>query len=234
MNHNKSPDGLFGFTSLLKVVFILGLLVGSMALLAGRWTWWAGWIFLGVFTLYSLALVGWLAAVDPDLVRERQQDADPHNEPYEQIIIPLMVILELGLMVVSTLDSGRWGWSAVPLPARITGWLLLGVPGAVLPWVFRTNTFASGVGRIQEDRNHRVVAKGPYRIVRHPMYAGVILGVLGLPLALGSWWALIPAGLLSGLFVVRTALEDRMLLQQLPGYVEYAQRTRHRLLPGIW
>jgi protein-S-isoprenylcysteine O-methyltransferase Ste14 len=90
------------------------------------------------------------------------------------------------------------------------------------------------VGRIQEDRNHRVVAKGPYRIVRHPMYAGVILGVLGLPLALGSWWALIPAGLLSGLFVVRTALEDQMLLRQLPGYAEYAQRTRHRLLPGIW
>jgi protein-S-isoprenylcysteine O-methyltransferase Ste14 len=234
MNHNKSSDGLFGFTSLLKVVFILGLLVGSMALLAGRWTWWAGWIFLSVFTLYSLALVGWLAVVDPSLLRERQQDADPHNESYEQIIIPLMVTLELGLMVVSALDSGRWGWSAVPLPARITGWLLLGVPGAVLPWVFRTNTFASGVGRIQEDRNHRVVAKGPYRIVRHPMYAGVILGVLGLPLALGSWWALIPAGLLSGLFVVRTALEDRMLLQQLPGYAEYAQRTRHRLLPGIW
>lgn len=234
MSHNKSSDDLFGFASILKVVLILVLLVGSMALLAGRWTWWAGWVFLGAFTLYSLALVGWLAVVDPDLARERQQDADPHNEPYEKIILPLMVVLELGTLGVAVLDGGRFAWSTVPLVARIAGWFLLGMTGAILPWVFRTNTFASGVGRIQEDRDHRVVVSGPYRIVRHPMYTGVILGILGLPLALGSWWALIPAGLLIGLFVVRTALEDKMLLRQLPGYEEYAQQTRCRLLPGIW
>jgi protein-S-isoprenylcysteine O-methyltransferase Ste14 len=234
MTHKETSVDLFGLNSLLKVILIEGLLIGSMALLAGRWTWWPGWIFLGVFTLYSLALFGWLAGVDPDLVRERQRDADPRNEPYEKVIIPLMVMLELGLLVVSVLDGGRFGWSTVPLMARFVGWFLLGVTGTILPWVFRTNTFASGIGRIQEDRDHQVVVNGPYRIVRHPMYAGVISGMLGLPLALGSWWALIPAGLLMGLFVVRTVLEDRMLLQQLPEYEEYAQQTRYRLLPGIW
>lgn len=234
MNHGKSSADLFSFASFLKVILILALLVGSLALLAGRWTWWAGWVFLGVFTLYSLALFSWLAVADPELALERQKDADPRNEPYEKIILPLMVILELGLLVVSALDGGRFGWSTVPLMIRAVGWSLLGVAGFILPWVFRTNTFASGVGRIQKDRSHQVITNGPYRIVRHPMYAGVILGVLGLPLLLGSWWALIPAGLLAGLFAVRTALEDRMLIQQLPGYTAYAQRTRYRLIPGIW
>lgn len=234
MNQNKSSDGLVDFGSILKVVLSVILLVGSMVLLAGRWTWWAGWVFLVVFIPYSLVLFAWLAAVDPDLARERQQDADPRNEPYEKVIIPLMVVLELGLLAVAVLDAGRFGWSTVPLFVRVIGWLLLGAAGAILPWVFRTNSFASGVGRIQADRAHRVVVDGPYRFIRHPMYAGVILGMLGLPLALGSWWALIPAVLLAGLFAVRTALEDRMLIQQLPGYPAYAQQTRYRLLPGIW
>lgn len=234
MNQDKSSIGLFDFGRPLKVVLSVVLLAGSLALLAGRWTWWAGWVFLGVFMLYSLVLSVWLASVDPGLARERRQDADPHNAPYEKVILPVMIVLELGLLVVAVLDAGRFGWSHVPLTARVVGWLLLGAAGAVLPWVFRTNSFASGVGRIQADRSHQVVVDGPYRFVRHPMYAGVIVGVLGLPLALGSWWALIPAVLLAGLFVVRTALEDQMLQQQLPGYPEYARHTRYRLLPGIW
>jgi len=234
MDRKQLPERLFGFDSLVKTAILLGMLVGGIALLAGRWDWWAGWAFVGAFTLYSLALFGWLAGVDPALARERQQDADPRNEPYERVLMPLMVTLEIALVVLAALDSGRFGWSAVPLAARIAGWLLLGVTGGVLPWVFHANTFASGVGRIQADRAHQVVTEGPYRIVRHPMYAGVILGMLGLPLALGSWWALVPGGLLAILFVMRTALEDRMLLRELPGYADYALRTRYRLAPGIW
>jgi protein-S-isoprenylcysteine O-methyltransferase Ste14 len=234
MTQEQKTSGLFGIKSLLKVILIESLLIGFMALLAGRWTWLPGWIFLGVYSLYSLALFGWLAVTDPDLLRERQRDADPRNEPYEKIILPLMVILELGLLGVSVLDGGRFGWSTVPQFVRFIGWLLLGVTGAILPWVFRTNTFASGVVRIQEDRDHQLIVNGPYRIVRHPMYAAVISGILGLPLALGSWWALIPAGLLIGLFVLRTALEDRTLARQFPDYKKYAQQTRYRLLPGIW
>lgn len=227
-------EPLFRPVDAVKLVATVAVLVGAIAGLAGRWDWWPGWVFLGVFITYSLALFWWLARVDPDLARERQRDADERNQPYERVIVPLMVVLEVALLVVAVLDNGRFGWSAVPVRARFLGWLLLVVPGVMIPWVFRTNTFASGVGRIQDSREHHVVTDGPYRYVRHPMYAGVIVGFLGLPLALGSWWALIPGVLLAALFVVRTGLEDRVLVGQLPGYAAYAQRTRFRLLPGIW
>ncbi|MBN1310749.1 MAG: isoprenylcysteine carboxylmethyltransferase family protein, partial [Anaerolineae bacterium] len=204
----KDREPLYGPGDFLKVIVTLAILVGAMALLAGRWDWMAGWTFLGVFTVYSLALFGWLSNVDPELARERQQDDDDRNQPYERVIIPLMVILELNLLVVATVDSGRFGWSTVPVWARVAGWALLAVAGAVLPWVFHTNTFASGVGRIQDDREHHVITNGPYRYVRHPMYTGVIAGFIGLPLALGSWWALIPGGLLIVTFIYRTWQED--------------------------
>jgi protein-S-isoprenylcysteine O-methyltransferase Ste14 len=227
-------EPLYGLGDLLKVVVMLAILVGAMALLAGRWDWMAGWVFLGIFTVYSLVLFVWLSVIDPGLARERRRDADERNQPYERVIIPLMVILELSLLIVATLDGGRFGWSTVPVWARVAGWSLLAVAGAVLPWVFHTNTFASGVGRIQDDREHHVITNGPYRYVRHPMYTGVIIGFIGLPLALGSWWALIPGGLLILTFIYRTWQEDRFLTVSLPGYAEYAQQTRCRLLPGIW
>ena len=101
-------------------------------------------------------------------------------------------------------------------------------------WVTAANTYLSRLVRIQEDRGHQVVTTGPYRFVRHPMYAGLVVLIPCLPLFLGSWWALVPAGLIAILFVIRTALEDRTLRAELPGYAEYAQHVRYRLLPGIW
>ena len=236
--HTSRPreyrNSLYSLGGIVKVIATLAILVGFMVFLTGRWDWIAGWTFLGAFTVYSLTLFGWLSRIDPELARERQQDTDERNQPYERVIIPLMVLLELILLVVATLDGGRFGWSSVPIWARGIGWTLLAVTGAILPWVFRTNTFASGVGRIQDDREHHVITSGPYRYVRHPMYAGVIIGFIGLPMALGSWWALILGGLLILTFIYRTWQEDRFLTVSLPGYVIYAQKTRYRLLPGIW
>lgn len=231
---HEGQEAPFRPVDALRLVILLALLVGAIAGLAGRWDWWPGWTFLGALILYSMALFFWLARVDPGLARERQRDADERNQPYERVVVPVMVVLEVALLSVAVLDSGRYGWSAVPVWARAAGWLMMALTGAMLPWVFRTNSFASGVGRIQDDREHRVVTGGPYRYVRHPMYAGVIIGFLGLPLALGSWWALIPGVLLAGLFVIRTALEDDMLHDQLAGYEAYARQTRYRLFPGIW
>jgi protein-S-isoprenylcysteine O-methyltransferase Ste14 len=96
------------------------------------------------------------------------------------------------------------------------------------------NAYLSSWARIQEDRGQVVVTEGLYATVRHPMYLGIAIGFAGIPLALGSWWALIPGLMIVGLFVYRTAREDRMLRQKLPGYEEYAAKVRHRLLPGIW
>lgn len=232
-DHNEK-DALYTFVDGIKIGVTLAFVVGGMVLLAGRWDWWAGWIFLGVFITYCLILFAWLAWIDPGLARERRKDADERNQAYEFVIIPLMGVLEMALLIVATLDAGRFGWSSVPAWARVIGWLMLGITGAILPWVFKTNTFASGVGRIQEERSHHVISDGPYRYVRHPMYVGVCLAFIGLPLVLGSWWAFIPTGLLLGVYIIRTTLEDRMLHEQLPGYAEYAQRTRFRMIPGVW
>jgi protein-S-isoprenylcysteine O-methyltransferase Ste14 len=105
---------------------------------------------------------------------------------------------------------------------------------ALIWWVMATNTYLSEVVRIQEERGHRVIKDGPYQFIRHPMYFGVILAVLCVPLALGSWWSLIPAALIVILFIIRTALEDRTLQAELPEYKDYADVVRYRLFPGVW
>ena len=106
--------------------------------------------------------------------------------------------------------------------------------GSLIWWTASVNTFLSGQVRIQEEGDHHTVTTGPYRFVRHPMYDGVILFVISIPLILGSAWALLLAGLIAVLFVIRTALEDKTLKKELSGYCEYAEKVRYRLLPGIW
>jgi len=105
----------------------------------------------------------------------------------------------------------------------------------VMPlWAMSANAYLSTMVRIQDDRGHQVVTTGPYRYVRHPMYVGTIFFGLCMPLFLGSWWTFVPCGLIVILFIIRTALEDRTLRDELPGYAEYAERVRYRLLPGVW
>jgi protein-S-isoprenylcysteine O-methyltransferase Ste14 len=133
------------------------------------------------------------------------------------------------------LDVGRLGWSPpLPLSLRLLALLLFTLGNVLGGWAMATNRFFSTFVRIQKDRSHEVVTGGPYRYVRHPGYADAILAAITLPLALGSLWALIPACTGAAGFIVRGEWEDRMLRQELGGYVEYAGRVRHRLIPGIW
>jgi protein-S-isoprenylcysteine O-methyltransferase Ste14 len=101
-------------------------------------------------------------------------------------------------------------------------------------WVTSVNRRLSTMVRIQDDRGQQVVTNGPYRYVRHPMYVGTVLFAPGIPLLLGSWWALIPAGMIIVIFIIRTAMEDKTLMEELPGYAEYTKQVRYRLIPGIW
>jgi protein-S-isoprenylcysteine O-methyltransferase Ste14 len=149
-----------------------------------------------------------------------------------------MLIVALYGPLVSWLIAGldfRWNWTPhVPTPLR---WIALAVVllGAVLAnWALVVNRFFAAVVRIQYDRGHQVVTDGPYRFIRHPGYAGGLYVWLSLPLMLGTLWAYVPALLTACALVVRTALEDRTLIEELSGYSEYAQRTRYRLLPGVW
>ena len=150
------------------------------------------------------------------------------------IVLLGALLLPTVSLIVAGLDH-RFGWTAVlPTGVHLSGLVMLAAGYALGAWAMAVNRFFSAVVRIQKERGHAVVTRGPYRLVRHPSYAGGLLATIGIPLLLNSWWALIPASVVVALTIARTALEDRTLQNELPGYSEYAQRTRYRLVPGMW
>ena len=203
--------------------------------IAGHWDWWQGWAFIGVNILASAISRAVVALKYPDLIYERARYADNEGvKSWDKKLVPLIVYLPLLSMIVAALNL-RYGWQP-----QLTFWLqMLGLAGMVLgmafsSWAMVTNRFYAALVRIQTDRGHTVTSSGPYRILRHPGYAGGMLANLSFPFLLGSIWALIPIAIVLVLTIVRTALEDRTLQVELPGYKEYAARIRYRLLPGIW
>ena len=138
------------------------------------------------------------------------------------------------MLILAPVDAVRFRWSRVPLGFQGLALLVMLAAWGLIIWAFRENAFLAEYVRIQEERGHTVCTTGPYRIVRHPMYVGVIVTILGVPVLLGSLYALIPAALIAALFILRTALEDRTLQKELPGYAEYALTVRWKLVPRIW
>jgi protein-S-isoprenylcysteine O-methyltransferase Ste14 len=217
------------------VTLVVGMAVLAAVLfgLAGRLDWLEAWAFLLLFFVYLLGIILWLARRDPALMAERRQ-AGPNVKGWDKIIMGLYTGLLVSLLIIACLDAGRFRWSSTPFFLRALGWGGLVTAGAIIVWTMASNTFLSESVRIQTERGHRTITAGPYRYVRHPMYVGVILCLVGMPCVLGSWWAMLPGFLSATLFVIRTALEDRTLQQELPGYREYARRVRYRLLPWVW
>lgn len=178
----------------------------------------------------------WAERRHPGLLAERakfHQAADV--KPWDKVLAPLMAVsLSFPLVIVGGLDH-RFGWSPLfPVWLNILGLILVWFGYAFAVWALVENRFFSGVVRIQKDRGHIVCDTGPYRIVRHPGYAGNILALPGIVLSLGSLWTIIPAALALIIAVIRTGFEDRALQDELPGYREYTQRVRSRLFPGIY
>lgn len=206
-----------------------GVLLGA----AGRWDWWEAWAFLGGYFLIALASALWLLRTRPALAQERSQPGQ-NVKQWDHVLVGFNLLLTLALYAVIGLDAGRFGWSRMPLWVRTAG--LLGfIPAFGLPlWASKVNAYLSSRVRIQDDRGHEVVAEGPYTYVRHPMYVGMIFYNISVPLLLGSWWGLAVGGVMIAVVILRTALEDRTLRRELPGYAEYSQRVRYRLLPGVW
>lgn len=200
---------------------------------AGRVNWKRGWIYVGLYvcTLVIGEIV--VSVKSPGILKERAK-RHANTKTFDKVIIPFIVLTFFLFPVVAGLDAGRFGWSHLGLQAFFAG-LPLYLTGCLLvPWTMIVNPHLEKTVRIQEERGHQVVKSGPYAVVRHPLYAGVILQSLGVPLLLGSLWSYLPVAATICLFVLRTALEDRTLRNELPGYAEYAISTRYRLLPGIW
>jgi protein-S-isoprenylcysteine O-methyltransferase Ste14 len=173
--------------------------------------------------------------VHPDLIRERARGMGAQDtKPWDKVLAPMLAFGSFFAAIVAGLDH-LYGWSAAfPVWANIAALIVIVLGYTFSSWALIVNRFFSGTVRIQTERGHHVVTDGPYRFVRHPGYAGALLGFVLIPLLLDSLWALLPAGLLIAVVVVRTSLEDRTLQAELPGYAEYAQKTRYRLVPGIW
>jgi protein-S-isoprenylcysteine O-methyltransferase Ste14 len=198
--------------------------------------WWQAWV-------YSLLIVA--AGVGGRILAERRHpglSAERQNiekiqeaKAWDKVLAPLMALsVGFPLVIVAGLDH-RFGWSPIlPLWLIMLGIFLIALGYAFAVWAFVENRFFSSVVRIQADRGHVVCDSGPYRIVRHPGYAGNILPLLGIVLALSSLWTLIPAAVALVIAVVRTTLEDRTLQKELPRYKEYTRRVRYRLFPGIY
>lgn len=218
---------LIGFGRLFAY-FILGLFLP-----AGTWKWPRGWLFLFVFIAAMAVASIYLRLVNPEIIAARVNRHEG-TKRWDKILLALFFPAVMAIPVVAALDDARFHWHNVPWWCCSLGYVLLLSGMAALTWAEAVNRFFEPTVRIQSDRGHEVVDKGPYALIRHPGYAAAMPLFLGLPLCLGSFWAMIPALLAIVLLVVRTFLEDRMLRQELPGYQEYAQRVRYRLAPGMW
>jgi len=203
----------------------------------GDFGWWQAWVYALLIVATSIGGRIWAERRHPGLLAERQniEKIKQSAKAWDKVLAPLMALsLVFPLVIVAGLDHRR-GWSPVfPLWLIVLGFILISLGYAFAMWAFIENRFFSSTVRIQTDRGHVVCDSGPYRIVRHPGYAGNILPLLGIVLALGSVWTLIPAAVALIISVIRTALEDQTLQEELPGYRDYARRVHYRLIPGIY
>jgi len=200
---------------------------------ADRWDWVMGWIYMAVYACVTV-IATLVVPLDPDLIAERTQIKEGVKEWDKRITVIGSVLYPLSILIVAGLDL-RFAWSPnVPLALQLVALLTAALGNLLSVWAAAVNRFYGRFVRIQKERGHSVISDGPYRAIRHPGYLGQIIFSLASTLALGSVWALIPAGLFALLLVVRTALEDRTLRDELGGYEAYTRRVRHRLIPYVW
>jgi protein-S-isoprenylcysteine O-methyltransferase Ste14 len=215
----------------------LGLVAYGVILFlaAGRVDWIWGWAQLIILAVFLAAHPLLLIPINPELLAEREKGIFGKGvKTWDKWIGGLAAGALLPLWVVAGLDV-RFQWTGGMPVAFHVGGLLANILGyALFLWAMGSNAFFSEGVRIQQERGHRVATGGPYRYVRHPGYAGAIAAGIATPFLLGSLWGLIPAIISAALYVVRTGLEDKTLMEELPGYREYAQQTRYRLLPRLW
>jgi protein-S-isoprenylcysteine O-methyltransferase Ste14 len=214
-------------------ILLFPIFMGALLFLpAGTLDYWEAWVFAGVFFVCSAAIGIWLLIKDPKLL-ERRMNVGPtaEKEPAQKIIAMFTLLSFAGSGVLPALDH-RFGWSDVPIFFVILGNILIALSYLAFYFVLRENTYAAST--IQVEENQRVISTGPYALVRHPMYAGALILMLGIPLALGSWWGLLL--LIPGLAVIiwRLLDEERFLSENLAGYTEYKNRVRYRLVPFVW
>lgn len=213
---------------------LIGLIVLGLFLFIPAWTlrYWQAWVFLGVFSLSTNAIGVYLSIKDPALL-ERRKNFGPSAEsnPIQKVIMLLTLLAIAGLLVFCALDH-RYGWSNVPAAVSLIGDVLVAVGLFIDLIVMRENSF--GGSTVQTFEAQKVISTGPYALIRHPMYAGVLVMMIGVPPALGSFWGLIILAVVLPVLIWRIFDEEKLLNRDLPGYSEYTRKVVHRLIPYIW
>jgi protein-S-isoprenylcysteine O-methyltransferase Ste14 len=213
----------------LRMAIVLPLVLATLFAPAGSFRFWQAWVFFGLFVIFNLFFVLYFHRRDPEFIRRRLQSKE--QRPEQKRFKFIWVLLWTAVLVLPGLDY-RFGWSNVPVWLCVAAQVLVAMSWILIFEVFRYNSFASAV--VQVEAGQKVISTGPYSVVRHPMYSGLTLMMVAVGFALGSYVAVIPGLLKIPLLIYRLSDEERVLRRELPGYPEYCERTRFRLIPGLW
>jgi protein-S-isoprenylcysteine O-methyltransferase Ste14 len=214
------------------LVFLLGVMAALLFVPAGTSDYWQAWTFLAIYFASSLALTLYLMKEDPALLQRRMRGGPTaEKDPVQKIIMVIASLGFIGLLVVPALDH-RFAWSQMPPFMALAGEVLVGTGWLAIFFVFRENSFTSATIELAPDQ--QVISTGPYALVRHPMYAGALVMLLGIPIALGSWWGILVVAAMLPALIWRLFEEEKFLARNLAGYVDYQNRVRYRLIPKVW
>ncbi len=231
----EASSKFFGIlVRLLKTAVGSAVYAGLAFIGAGRIDWTRGWVYAAVFVTVSVVGALIVQCANPGLLEARAKGIRKDTKAFDKTFYRMFLPLVLFYPLLAGMDGANFSWAPLPWWTVVPGALLFLIGSAFGTWAMVANAHAETTVRIQGERGHSVVTEGPYRIVRHPMYVGTVIGLPGTALMLGSGWALVAMALIVMLFVWRTAREDRALQRELTGYEDYVRRTRYRLVPGIW
>lgn len=216
--------------TVVSLLFVGVLLFGA----AGTLNWPEAWLYPALATAISFGAGVWMARNDPALLSERMRSPfQREQKPWDKVVMAVMLAFWIGWLVVMGLDA-RYHGSDVPTALKAVGLALIVLGSYLIGLTLKANSYAAPVVKIQTGRGHAVATNGPYAYVRHPMYAGALLFLAGVPLLLGSWWGLAAAPALVLIIALRAVLEERTLAAELDGYADYAARVRYRFVPYLW
>lgn len=213
----------------IRLFIAVPVLMAMFFLPAGTFAYWQAWVYLAIIFIPMLFVLVYFMKYDPKLLERRMRMRE--REASQNLIVKFSIVFFLLAFILPSLDF-RFGWSHVPHALVVIAEIVVFLSYGVVILVFKENSFASRV--IEVEQGQKVISSGPYAIVRHPMYSGTVLMYIISPLALGSWWALIPAFMIIPVIMARILNEEKLLARDLPGYPEYLQNVRFRLIPGIW
>jgi protein-S-isoprenylcysteine O-methyltransferase Ste14 len=218
----------------IKVLLFTLVLAVLLFVSSGHIRWIMAWVYIFVYVSGSALTTMIMLHNNPDLLRERSQ-IKQDAKPWDRVLAPMMAgVCPAATVVVAGLDM-RFGRSTpIPIAIQIAAVAVAVCAHILLSWAMVTNSFFSAIVRIQKDRGHSVVSRGPYKYIRHPGYVGILLFALATPAILNSWWAYIPVSFTLCAGIMRTTFEDKTLKEELPGYKNYANEVCYRLLPGVW